>query len=688
MPTSGDPTTVADVAPTDTKRGPHPVDIYSTARFVIPLLSAYLMFFCAFNLFNTGSDQFVIRQFCLELGLPSDCTDDAALQKASGLSLITLVISGAFTILSVGIFGAVSNRMGRRNVLLLSYLAMCLRSLGWTAIYNFPDIFKAHWKVVVVGGTCIYAACGSVLLCFMGVFGVLGDVSAKRPDLRMPLFISMEFWAGLSSVVGIQAAAVLMKRDPKYLAETTTIGFALAFLITLFFQKESLDPEVLYQPIKWAKANVFGQLLFIAPTRAAKKLLNNDFNKVFDKLLVVYNAQHNIDSTSCGGDVGYNNPLYPEADEKQKQQEQDEQTFTRHISSSTSSIYEVAHNNPTDGLSLDVATSAAFHPGAPMSCDELQYANGKIGTLLSQTPLLTPMVQSEGVHDDAMAPLLLDAQGGDIEYGVVSNADQQQEEQETQQQQQHTKLPTLKLTQPPCQISHGNALLCFAFVIFLWTCQYFGGLVLGLFYIKKMYNATSQDYSNLLTISSLTGSIGSFIMVPIIKKFTKTPNHERFVLVGAMWVIALTNALFPFCQTYWQFCVATVVGGVAGALPSGISRSLMANQVTEALQGQVLATIAAIQSFIFVLGGVAFNLMWIKTSPTHPGATYFLCAGIAFVGGCLPLLVSDSLADFNLRIQMITEFTKFTTAERKMKEEQKAAEVKQDGHIEQITTIN
>jgi hypothetical protein len=148
------------------------------------------------------------------------------------------------------------------------------------------------------------------------------------------------------------------------------------------------------------------------------------------------------------------------------------------------------------------------------------------------------------------------------------------------------------------------------------------------------------------------------------KKFFKTPTSEKYLLIACCWIQAVAFAVTPFCNNFFQFCCISIVGFLAATFPSGIVRSLMSNQVSEQLQTHVLAAIAAFEVWIFVFGGVGFNLIWMNTGDTSPGLIYFVFCGVIAFAGFLPIFDTESAADLNLRVEMTTQFTKIRSAEK------------------------
>jgi MFS family permease len=701
----------------------------SATRAWLPLLVIYFFTFAYFNIFHVASPQYNLRRSCLDLGFPADCKENAALKAAAELSIPILVIPGIIMIVTVGIFGALSNRLGRKLTLSIALAGQCLSLLGWFLVFTFPDRFHNHWKILVIGAQSIQALSGGILILYLSIFGIVSDISTKNPSLRSILYVSFDIMAGLAGVIGSQSAALLMRLDPRYLVYIVMLGYIINIVITLTLLPETLEDKIRLQPIDTKKANTLGQLAFIFPFKATKALLHADAEKVHHKISKLYKLQQLEAEVKENGtyispninNIGNSLQLYQDNldlnDGYQNSPILSPSDLQTEASTLNALRIETSPYNEDETLTYMVAAEAVAS-GAhnmPLTFDELEYAaNGIKNTIMHDSPLAF-LVNEDPVDSPGMSPLVIGGQDGqesplmlgrgvgkhssssrangssqgiDDEFSLNSSNKTLLDGNETKKNKKNKKskkiendtdengIPKLKLSQPPRLIEHGNAFLMLILCLFFNVLVVLGYSVCLFYYLKKAYQVTPQDYSNLTSLTAVVRGLASFLLFPVFKKFIHTPTGEKYLLIALMALQTVVFCLLPFCKTFIQFSCVIVIYFVSNSFPSGLIRSLLSNQITQQLQQQVLSAIASAEVFVFVWGGLGFNLIWLGTQDEHP--TYLLCsfALVCALASICPLFINDSNDDFNLRIEMTTQYTKIRTAE-------KTAQAKKTAKIEE-----
>lgn len=73
--------------------------------------------------------------------------------------------------------------------------------------------------------------------------------------------------------------------------------------------------------------------------------------------------------------------------------------------------------------------------------------------------------------------------------------------------------------------------------------------------------------------------------------------------------------------------------------PSAVVRSLLSSIVENAEQGQLFAIVASSESIISVLASLTFNTLYAATVDINPGISFYVSAGIAFIGVILVFII-------------------------------------------------
>eukprot|EP00461_Guttulinopsis_vulgaris_P002541 UN02542 len=188
--------------------------------------------------------------------------------------------------------------------------------------------------------------------------------------------------------------------------------------------------------------------------------------------------------------------------------------------------------------------------------------------------------------------------------------------------------------------------------------------MIPLYYAKKLFNMSSDKYSNLLSIIAIIRVVSSFVIVPIFGVLAKTPAQQRMALCLTLLLCALINIGMALAKTYWQFCVAVIVYSLIAGIPSGITRSLISNQVSNKLQGDLLSALAGFDVMVILVGGLSFNAVWLATSTPMPTASFYVMAGLTVLAAFISTVaMKDNAAKFSQRVQMATLYTKLFDAQ-------------------------
>jgi MFS family permease len=614
-------------------------------RIAIPMLIIFTLLILTLNIVLTASPQLVLRELCLSKGLSADCNDPDVLKQGASYSMIAIGLPAFLCVFTVGFWSAISNRIGRKWLLIVAISGQFFTIFAWFLVYFFPSSLLSGWKWVTIMGGILSSCCGGVLVLYLAVFGAMNDLSSRHPENRLYYYLGFDVLGAICGVIGTQLASWFMSKDPINVALTCVILY-LATASFVLLLPETMDPVLQAQDIIWKQVNLIKQIQFAIPNHTKSHcLLTTDFNKVYNRIVEIYKEQNPtwIQSTDDINMVNINDTeAYNDGnDHHQHEHYLDTSNIDVSTSINSSNILESTSSSSLERVptrlnsSLLDATNTNLNNNnnndkqLSNNNDELnQYNNGYIDS--NAEPSTFPSLQ----------------------------------------------LPELELESPPRYIKHKNATLILLTSLALNTLVYLGHKIVDLLYMKQVYDISSKQYSNLLSYSVITRSVCSMVMFPIFKKYIKTSRGEINVLLVASVVQGVLYFFYPFMPKFWQYSTLSILNFVISILPTAIVRSLLSNTISETLQRYVLSALVAVEVFVVLFGGVFTNVLWILTSKTVPGATYIIFCGILSIlaGLVIPFGLKDSNDEFNLRIQMTTQYTKICHLEDKHKRELQALE--------------
>jgi MFS family permease len=583
-------------------------------------------------------------------------------------------------IISVGIIGAISNRLGRKLTFSVAIGGQLLSFLSWFLIFTFPSVFQNYWKPLVIGMYSIQALCGGVLILILVAFGIVGDISSRNPSIRAMLFISFDLMGSIASIFGSQVAALLMRVDLRYIVSLVCLGYLLNIIGIVLFLPETLEEKIRSQPIDLKKANTIGQLAFLLPLKTTKELLRSDAQKVYNKISHLYKLQGLGDTPgSTDASMSFNMINHPRNIDHAYQVYEDNidcnNPYQITSSPSPSSLSSPSSSSPSKNQAY---TPKNDSPQYNENTTELEPASTLFmnGTLMGPSEMYPLVADHEG-HESPLMPNTV-ARGGD-RFSLNSSGVGHSEGNLRSDIDELDKngIPRLKLSKPPRLFEHSNSFPMLVLCLFLNLLVALGSSVCFFYYLKKIYQATPQEYSNVISLAAVARTIGSFLLFPLFTKYIKTPTGEKFLLVTLIILQAVFFCVMPICQNMTQFVCVLLINDILNTFPSGLIRSLVSNQVSQRLQQHILSAIASTQVFVFVFGGLVFNLIWVQTQDEHPTYILYSFALISLISAIFPLLISDSAENFNLRIEMTMEYTKIRAAEKAL-EAKKAAEMEEE----------
>jgi hypothetical protein len=439
----------------------------------LPLLITVVLLFFILNVLYTVTGQYSLRRCCLDLGFEPTCGEDAALKAASQFSLISLGATGVILLVTVGFVSALSNRLGRFWTIILSTSGQGFIALTWFIIFLFPEQVGPNWKIIALMGSIVASTFGGVLILYMGIFGMISDISAKRPSLRTLLYVLFDILVGLAGVAGAQTSAQLMKYHEKYLTGFVITGTISIMIFAFFTLPETLPDETRKQPIDRKKANIFRQMMFLLPIQSSNEIIHQDHNRIYERISYLYQQQQNqqiLSEHQSQGAVS-TDPMTP-----QPFSHADSLALEKTLEKNDYPIF-TEDDAMTRGVAAEATVVGLNNP--PIAFDELEYANGITNTVMHESPALSPNASQNGNHG-LFDQLRLD---GDSPI----NSDLIVENRVSGEDPGAPKIPKLQLSAPPRLIPQRWSLLTLTLTLFFNVLTLIGQKVVELYFLKKKF---------------------------------------------------------------------------------------------------------------------------------------------------------------------------------------------------------
>ncbi len=215
---------------------------------------------------------------CKELGYSEDCHYRDATAAASRQSMYFSLAATIPMFLISGTLGVLSDRFGRKKLIIMATLSNVFSSAGWVLITSgWSSWLENNWKAVIFT-TLITASClGGMVIAMMASFAMIADLTAKDSRNRGPIFVMLEGSFFISGVFGTLLSGQLIVQSAFLVFMTVNSLAIVTTIVAIFFVKETTSEETRAKPINWREANSYASLLIALPVASTKEMLNNDF---------------------------------------------------------------------------------------------------------------------------------------------------------------------------------------------------------------------------------------------------------------------------------------------------------------------------------------------------------------------------------------------------------------------------
>eukprot|EP00051_Salpingoeca_urceolata_P000938 m.37383 g.37383 ORF g.37383 m.37383 type:complete len:451 (+) comp11103_c0_seq3:146-1498(+) len=204
-------------------------------------------------LFTIAETEVIQQWVCNDLHLPSDhCNDHKVESVTSHWSMYIQISEAIPSILVTTILGAVSDKYGRKPIILLALVGQAAETIGLLLVAKFHMHVKFLCAFHVV-----YGLCGGFAAGLMAYFSSVADLCTKQTLTRRVSFMEAAILFG--GLVGTLFGGHIAEKYGFYVLLICNGGLIFATLLyTLFLVAESLPADCKTDRVNWNEANIVG----------------------------------------------------------------------------------------------------------------------------------------------------------------------------------------------------------------------------------------------------------------------------------------------------------------------------------------------------------------------------------------------------------------------------------------------
>ncbi len=271
----------------------------------VPFIFFAFLYSVAFWVGHPAQYETALRFVCVDWGRPEHCTDKDATSEASYFNLINGLCMAIPQFLVAGTLGVLSDRFGRRIIMVGACLGYTIMSLGWVLcdvdiVGTWP---RENWRAFIYVVTAISNFGGGTLMAVMVFFACVADITKREAEDRSWLFVLVECTMSLAGVAGTLASGFLMEVSSAAAFAVAGGCSFIAMVIALFFLEETTPKETMEKPIDWRQANSFASLMIALPLKSTDKLLREDHSETIAMI------QSKLDEQNAQRAMGLVDPL-------------------------------------------------------------------------------------------------------------------------------------------------------------------------------------------------------------------------------------------------------------------------------------------------------------------------------------------------------------------------------------------
>jgi len=586
------------------------------------------------------------------MGLPSSCNDDDALGEASKVQMYTQIIDGVVSFLVSGTLGVMSDRFGRRVLLIITSFGQTVNALGalMTSTYGYPW-FRENWRMWTYGMAFVNAATGGSLIAVLSFFACIADITKKRPELRSWLFVLVECVMNGSGIIAVLIGGAVLHKSTHLALLTPFIFAACAFLFALVVP-ETLPPEARTTSINFKRANTIAALLFALPIRPTRRSLEKDHlatmallrerlekKRAEEQTTALLTHESGLDehvkSRASASVIACTKQVVKALEAVEKDDDLDD--FPE-------AVQPIMANADTQ-LRLDAPDSPLVFP--ERLARQISLDTGLPAEVVGTNVTAPVLVLDADVqpHDDQNStesrrivsspaqsisePLLGDEgkiEASDAAPGAAANAGSNE-----------PSLEELLELPPPRNLLSVLSISLLASCIAIIPIR-----SITILYVKRRFDMSDPTISYLLSVDSGMRVLGPPLFLPFIKwVFPKGRVGEIKIMQFLFFLDAIFLGLFGVLHKPWWCFLMMIFVGATLITPVGYVRSIMSTEVGPALQARVLSSIAAVQGVTVIGGSILFNTMFRATKKTMPEAVYYVMSALFIIAAAAPFLRAE-----------------------------------------------
>ena len=598
-----------------------------------------------------GSSVTLLRLICVDNGLDASCTSKPETRSLAEFNRIYSLASVMGMFATNSVLAALADKWGRKAIITIVLCGLMFGESMWMlTTRSDTGFFRENWRIILPITVFLQSAAGSVAVAFFCIFTLAADWTRFRPQMRGSVFAIIEGCIGASGVLGSQAAGLFLSTiGPFYVFMFSFCCALLGLIIVTLFLDDTTPPEIKARKVDWSRANIFGALLILCPTRRTRALRDEDAHQSYEELCQELLRSHVGDAITVDPALVADNTAGIAATDDTE----GVYVAPRPCDLDTPRPDEGADGNSADGTGLldaelgGLASDGNGNNGddtaGPLNRRKARHgAKGKKGfdpalteglAAADSLSALTIVASPASAHSsaltaapdsDPMSPLQAASPSAVALYaqGVVLPAEPQRP---------------------------GNALLVMACVGFLAMSAMLGGNGCRTAYLKQVYSISDRGVSTIATIEATARCLGTFLFVPVLHKYISSRLAELRTVRGMLLLKGLALMVYLFADELWQIYIILAFAGFFASIPFGFIKGIVSTEVGVLLQGKVLAAMAAVDMITTFVASMSFSSLFAETNDTFPEAVFVLAGALNILGAIVPVFISDSKAAFNSR---------------------------------------
>lgn len=546
----------------------------------------------------------VVEYVCRDLK-EKDCGSDKVYSEAARFSGYVGLVTSIPMFLASGTFGVLSDRLGRRFLIILSSLAPIIPLISWLLIsLESIKFINRNWTAFVYGSVLLSAISGGGFVGIMAIFAYVADLTARKPDIRARMFVIIEgVFAGVG-VLGLIYSGQMQRVSIPWTFASLVIMCAIQVLLA-YSLKESTPEEVRKRPIRWEQANTFAALLFALPISSTRKVLEEDFEKT--KRQLRRRRDICIEAGTLEVPAGH--------------------------------LIEINQGNDKNDL-RPIPSSPWIEAKSPM---------------VDATPMI-PIVEGRETTENYITARDV-SPNGPMPERLRAILEQSEEAYESHFKEvgpvpdsfKSKKSSNATLHELVTMPAPRNTIPVVMMALTLSLFVLVGKRTIITLFFKKAFNLKGEKLSYALAADGFAKCLGPLVVIPLlIKPRVKTRLGELRVSQLFLILNGCLVVLMVVVKQLWYALLCGCAAGLVYMTPMGLMRHILSSEVGAGLQGRMLSTIAAVEACFAIFSSFLFSMLYSNTT-RYPIISFGLMGFLLIVCALILQFRNDEKRIFNLR---------------------------------------